>query len=51
VVKVKVEGVKVYMCPINESTVLGYCRQFLVEIRSSRRSNALIVKLIRGFKL
>jgi len=51
VVKVEVEGVKVYTCPIDESTVLGYCRRFLAEIRSSGRSDALIVKLIRGFKL
>jgi len=35
-VKVKVKGVKVYTCPIDESTVLGHCRQFLVEIWSSR---------------
>ena len=40
-VEVKVKGIKVYTCPINESTVLGHCRQFLVEIRSSRRSGAL----------
>jgi len=51
IVKVEVKGVKVYTCPINESTVLGYCRRFLAEIRSSRRSDASTVKLIRGFKL
>jgi len=51
VVKVEVKGVKVYTCPIDESIVLGHCRRFLVEIRSSRRSDALTVKLIRGFKL
>jgi len=51
VVKVKVKDIKVYICPINESTVLGHYRRFLAEIRSSRRSNALIVKLMRGFKL
>jgi len=51
VVKVKVKGVKVYTCPIDESTVLGHCRQFLAEIRSSRRSDASTVKLIRGFEL
>jgi len=51
VVEVEVKGVKVYTCPINKSTVLGHCRRFLVEIWSSRRSNALTVKLICGFKL
>jgi len=51
IVKVKVKGVKVYMYPINESIVLRYYRRFLAEIRSSRRSNALIVKLIYSFKL
>ena len=51
VVKVKVKGIKVYTCPINKSTVLRHCRRFLAEIRSSRRSDALIVKLIRGFEL
>jgi len=51
VVKVKVKGVKVYTYPIDESIVLGHCRRFLAEIRSFRRSDALTVKLIRGFKL
>jgi len=51
VVEVKVKGVKVYICPIDESTVPRHCRRFLVEIRSSRRSNASTVKLIRGFEL
>jgi len=50
-VEVEVKDVKVYMCPIDESTVLRYYRQFLVEIRSSRQSNALTVKLIYGFEL
>jgi len=51
VVKVEVKGIKVYIYPIDESTVLEHCRQFLVKIWSSRRSNALIVKLIYGFEL
>ena len=51
VVKVEVKGIKVYTCPINESIVLRHYRRFLAKIRSSRRSNALIVKLMRGFEL
>jgi hypothetical protein len=51
IVKVEVKGVKVYTCPIDESIVLRHYRRFLVEIRSSRRSNASIVKLICGFEL
>ena len=50
-VEVEVKGIKVYMCPIDESTVLGHCRQFLAEIWSSRRSDASTVKLMRGFEL
>ena len=50
-VEVEVKGIKVCTCPINESTVLGHCRRFLAEIRSSRRSDASTVKLIRGFEL
>jgi len=51
VVKVEVKGVKVCTCPIDESTVLRYYRRSLAEIRSSRRFDASIVKLIHGFKL
>ena len=50
-VKVEVKGVKVCTCPINKSIVLRHYRRFLAEIRSSRQSNILTVKLIHGFKL
>jgi len=50
-VEVEIEGIKVCTCPIDESIVLGHCRRFLAEIRSSRRSDALTVKLMRGFEL